>query len=101
MTFNVVQLSFPRRGPLSSAADIAIATSTNAAYEMTKQGCQGGGQERGYEYELVSPPGGPPVGEGLYEIPSPPAPQQPAAISGGGGTEEEGDVVYELIPGEQ
>ena len=87
--------------PLSPATDIAIATSTNAAYEMTKQGGQGGGQERGHEYELVSPPGGPPVGEGMYEIPSPPAPQQPAAVSGGGGTEGEGDVVYELIPGEQ
>ena len=65
---------------------------------MTKQGGQGGGQERGDQYE---PPGGPPVCEGMYEIPSPPAPQQPAAVSGGGGTEGEGDVVYELIPGEQ
>ena len=99
MLFN--SLSPCRGGPLSPAADIAIATSTNTAYEMTKQGGQGGGQERGHEYELVSPPGGPPVGEGTYEIPSPPAPQQPAAVSGGGGTEGEGDVVYELIPGEQ
>ena len=99
MLFN--SLSPCRRGHLSPAADIAIATSTNAAYEMTKQGGKGGGQERGHEYELVSPPGGPPVGEGTYEIPSHPAPQQPAAVSGGGGTEGEGDVVYELIPGEQ
>ena len=84
--------------PLSPAQDVAIATSTNAAYEMMKQGGQGGGQERGHEYELVNPPGGPPVGEGTYEVPSPPAPQLPAAVSGGGGTEGEGDVVYELIP---
>ena len=65
---------------------------------MTKQGCQGGGQERGHEYELVSPPGGPPVGEGTYKVPSHPTPQP--AVSGGGGTEGEGDVVYEVIPGE-
>ena len=41
---------------------------------MTKQGGQGGGQERGHEYELVSPPGGPPVGEGTYKVPSHPTP---------------------------
>ena len=85
-------------GPLSPAADVGIATSTNEAYEMMKQGGQGGGQDGGDRYK---PPGGPPVGEGMYEVPSPPAPQQPAAVSGGGGTEGEGDVVYELIPGEQ
>ena len=97
------QLPFHRHAvsPLSPATDVAIATSTNTAYEMTKQGGQGGRQERGHEYELVSPPGGPPVGEGTYKVPSHPTPQQPAAVSGGGGTEGEGDVVYELIPGEQ
>ena len=97
------QLPFHRHavGPLSPATDVVIATSTNAAYEMTKQGGQGGGQERGHEYELVSPPGGPPVGEGTYKVPSHPTPQQPATVSGGGGTEGEEDVVYELIPGEQ
>ena len=36
-----------------------------------------------------------------YEIPSPPATQQPAAVSTGGGTEGEEDVVYEVIPGDQ
>ena len=36
-----------------------------------------------------------------YEIPSPPTPQQPAAVSSGGGTEGEEDVVYEVIPGDQ
>ena len=68
---------------------------------MTKQGAQGWGQEGEHEYELASPPGGPPVGEGAYDIPSPPAPQQPAAVSSGGGTKGEEDVVYERIPGDQ
>ena len=36
-----------------------------------------------------------------YEIPVPPAPKQPAAVSSGGGTEGEEDVVYEVIPGDQ
>ena len=93
-------ISFPRHAlcPLPPAQDVAIATSTNAAYEMMKQGGQGGRQDGGHQYE---PPGGPPVGEGAYEMTSLPVPQQPAAVSGGGGTEGEGDVVYELIPGEQ
>ena len=96
MLFN----SFPRHalGTMPTAQDVAIATSTNEAYEMMKMGGQGRRQDGGDRYKS---PGGPPVGEGMYEIPSPPAPQQPAAISGGGGTEGEGDVVYELIPGEQ
>ena len=65
-------------GPLSAAADVGIATSTNAAYEMMKQGGQGGGQDGGDRYV---PPGGLPVGEGMYEIPSPPAPSsQPLCL---------------------
>ena len=101
---NVILLSqFPFHrhavSTLSPAQDAAIATSTNAAYEMTKQGSQGGGRKRRHEYELVSPPGGPPVGEGTYEVPSPPTPQPD--VSSGGGTEGEGDVVYERIPGDQ
>ena len=39
--------------------------------------------------------------DALYEIPAPPATQQPAAVSCGGGTEREEDVVYEVIPGDQ
>ena len=85
-------------GTMPTAYDVAIATSTNEAYEMMKQGGQGGGQDGRDRYV---PPVCPPVGEGTYEIPSPPAPQQPAAVFSGGGTEGEGDVVYELIPGEQ
>ena len=93
-------ISFPRRalGLLPPAQDVAIATSTNAAYEMMKQGGQGGRQDGGHQYES---PGGPPVGEEAYEIPSLLAPQQPTAMSTGGGTEGEGEVVYEVIPGEQ
>ena len=36
-----------------------------------------------------------------YEIPAPPATQQPAVVGSGGGTEGEEDVVYEVIPGDQ
>ena len=65
-------------GPLSPAADVGIATSTNAAYEMMKQGGQGGGQDGGDRYV---PPGGPRVGEGMYEVPSPLAPSsQPLCL---------------------
>ena len=82
-------------GPLPPVPGSRIATSTNTAYEMMKQGAQEGGQEGEHEYELISPPGGPPVGK------LSPAPQQPDAMSSGGGTEGEGDVVYENIPGDQ
>ena len=88
-------------GPLPPAPGSRIVTCTNTAYEMMKQGAQGWGQVGEHEYELVSPPGGPPVGEGVYEIPSSPAPQQPAAVSSGGGKKGEEDVVYERIPGDQ
>ena len=91
----VVFFSRHALGPLPPVPGSRIATSTNTAYEMMKQGAQGGGQEGEHEYELVSPPGGPPVGKVS------PAPQQPAAVSSGGGTEGEGDVVYEHIPGDQ
>ena len=39
--------------------------------------------------------------EAEYEIPCPPATQQPAAVGSGGGIEGEEDVVYEVIPGDQ
>ena len=87
---------------------VAITTITNTAYEVMKQGRQGGEQEGDHEYELVSSPGAPPPAknlEGAYEIPSLPAPQQPlptmppaeAMSTPGsvGGAEEE--AVYEHI----
>ena len=86
------------------ALDSCITTSTNMAYEMTKQGAQGGEQEGEHEYEVVSPLRGPPAGKvrpppqqrkapmTYYEVPSLPAIQQPVTA---GGTE--GDVVYEII----
>ena len=75
---------------MPQAPDIAIATSTNAAYEMM----QGGGMETEHEYELVNPPGYPPMGTAeVYVLPSPPAPRPSATVSTEGGTEEEGDVV--------
>ena len=46
-------------GPLVPALDSRITASTNIAYEMTKQGAQGGGQEGEHEYEMVSPLGDP------------------------------------------
>ena len=81
-------------GPLPPVPGSRIATCTNTAYEMMKQGAQGGRQEGEHEYEVISPPGGPPAGK------VPPAPQQPAAVSSEGGTEGEGEMVYENIPGD-
>ena len=105
MSFSVVQssTSFPRYtlGSLPPTPDVALGTTTNIAYEMTKQGGQGGGQEGEHAYELMKLVGGPPVGgEDMYEIPSPPSPQHPATVSSEGGTGWEGDVVYENIPGD-
>ena len=42
-----------------------------------------------------------PLLDAQYEVPSPPATQQPAVVGSGGGTEGEEDVVYEVIPGDQ
>ena len=90
----------PRHGPLPPApgSDVALATSPNTAYDAMKQG---GGQGGRKEEEAYMSPGGSPVSEeGVYEpyeVPSPPAPQQPTAVSSGGGTEGEGDMVYEHI----
>ena len=47
------------------------------------------------EYEPFSSPGAPECVERGCEVLSPPAPQQAAAVSSGGGTQGKGDVVYE------
>ena len=81
---------------------VSIKTSSNAAYEMMKQG---GEPEEGYE-EVASPPRGPPPAnqEVMYEVPSPPPsrdplPAIPPPVAAAGEEEEEG--VYEIIPGDQ
>ena len=78
------------------AEGIDILTSTNAAYELTKQGKVGEG------YEMVDiPPRGTNI-EGMYEVPVapqakqllPPTPPPPAQPEGE-------DEVYETIPGDK
>ena len=85
---------------------VSIKTSSNAAYEMLKQG---GEPEEGYE-EVASPPRGPPPAnrEGMYEVPSPPPSRDPlpaipppVAAAGEEEEEEEEEGVYEIIPGDQ
>ena len=86
---------------------VAIKTSSNAAYEMMKQGEE---QEEGYE-PVASPPRGlPPANqEVMYEVPSPPPsrdplPAIPPPVAAAGEEEEEEEEeegVYEIIPGEQ
>ena len=71
---NVVDLS------MSTHKGGALTTTTNPAYEMTKQGGQGS-----HEYELVgvSPGTAPPIAEAAdktYEMPSPPS-HQPLSLS--------------------
>ena len=86
----------------------ALTTTTNPAYEMTKQG----GQES-HEYELVgvSPGTAPPIAKAAdktYLMPSPPSHQPlpaiplPVAPPTGGdvGVAKEGGV-YDNIPGDQ
>ena len=85
--------------------DVAFTTTTNRAYEPIKHG---GRLED--EYDLVSPPEGPP---GVYVnvVPSPPAPSShqplpavpppvatPTPENGGGAGDE---AVYEPIPGDK
>ena len=88
---------------------VAITTTTNTAYEVMKQG---GEQEGGHEYELVSSPGGSPPAkdlEGAYEIPSLSTPHQPlpavpptdATPTPGSVGRAEEEAVYEDIPGDQ
>ena len=89
----------------------ALTTTTNPAYEMTKQGGQGS-----HEYELVdvSPGTAPPIAEAAdktYEMPIPPSHQPLPAIplsvapptSGDVGVAKEGEEegVYDNIPGDQ
>ena len=89
---------------------VAITTTTNTAYEVMKQGGQGGGREGGHKYELVSSPGGPPHAkdlEGAYETPSLPTPHQPLpavptaeATPTPGSVGQAEEVMYEHIPGD-
>ena len=83
---------------------VAIKTSSNAAYEMMKQG---GEPEEGCE-EVASPLRGPPPAnqEGMYEVPSPPPsrdplPAIPPPVPAAGEEEEDEEGVYEIIPGDQ
>ena len=84
---------------------VAIKTSSNAAYEMMKQG---GEPEEGCE-EVASPLRGPPPAnqEVMYEVPSPPPSRDPLpaipppVAAAGEEEEEEEEGVYETIPGDQ
>ena len=102
---NVVDLS------MSAHKGGALTTTTNPAYEMTKQGGQGS-----HEYELVgvSPGTAPPIAKAAdktYEMPSPPSHQPLPAIplsvapptGGDVGVAKEGEEegVYDNIPGDQ
>ena len=81
---------------------VAINTSSNAAYEMMKQG---GEAEEGCELITRSPRGAPTANQdGVYEVPSPPPgrdplPAIPPPVAAAGEEEEEG--VYEIIPGDK
>ena len=86
---------------------VSIATSTNAAYEMMKQGL--GVESEGYEVIDVPQRGGPTLTsiEAAYEIPSvpdQPLPDIPSPLCKTGqekdDEEEEEDGVYETIPGD-
>ena len=92
------------------ASENCIATTTNAAYEMTKLGEEAGGE---YE-EVVRSPEAPVSGGGvevMYEMPSAPPSHQPLPAipltettpTGGdvGVAREEDDIVYDTIPGDQ
>ena len=91
------------RLPVSTAVQgISITTSSNTAYELTKQGRE---QVEGYE-PVGTPPKGPSTGsgnhEGQYDVPkSPPCKAQLPAIPSSVAGAEEVDGVYESIPGEQ
>ena len=93
----------------SPVTGVSIATSTNAAYEMMKQGL--GVESEGYEVIDVPQRGGPTLTsiEAAYEIPSvpdQPLPDIPSPLCKTGQEkddeeeEEEEDGVYETIPGD-
>ena len=96
MLFN----SFPRRalGPLPPAQDVAIATSTNAAYEIMKHGGQGGRQDGGHQYE---PPRAPQCVKGCtkFHLSLPPSSQPLCPVEVG----QRGREVWCMnpFPGEQ
>ena len=84
---------------------VSIATSTNAAYEMMKQGP--GVESEGYE--VIPQRGGPTLTsiEAAYEVPSvpdQPLPDIPSPLCKSGqekdDEEEDEDGVYETIPGD-
>ena len=88
-----------------SGFPVSIVTSTNAAYEMMKQGP--GVESEGYEVIDVPQRGGPTLTsiEAAYEVPSvpdQPLPDIPSPLCKTGqekDDEEEEDGVYETIPG--
>ena len=87
MSFGVVQssTSFPRYtlGSLPPTPDVALGTTTNIAYEMTKQGGQGGGQEGEHAYELMKLVGVPQWVERTcmkYRLPLPPSTLPPSTL---------------------
>ena len=91
----------------SQVKGVSIATSTNAAYEMMKQGP--GVESEGYEVIDVPQRGGPtPTSiEAAYEfasVPDQPLPDIPSPLCKTGqekdDEEEEEDGVYETIPGD-
>ena len=92
----------------SPVKGVSIATSTNAAYEMMKQGL--GVESEGYEVIDVPQRGGPATLtsiEAAYEIlsvPDQPLPDIPSPLCNTGqekdDEEEEEDGVYETIPGD-
>ena len=88
----------------SPVKGVSIATSTNAAYEMTKQ--RPGVESEGYELIDVPQRGGPTLTniEAAYEVPSvpdQPLPDIPSPLcKTGQEKDEEDDGVYETIPGD-
>ena len=88
---------------MSAAVEgISITTSSNTAYELTKQVRE---HEDGYELVGTPPKGSSEVSanhEGQYEVPTyPPCKGQLPAIPSSVAGAEEVDGVYEIIPGEQ
>ena len=76
--------------PSSPVRSAAIPTTTNIAYELTKQG---GAWDSRHEYEMVgvppatSCPAGNPM-EGVYEIPSLPSTCQPQPVVSAAATDQ-------------
>ena len=90
--------------PGSPVKGVSIATSTNAAYEMMKQGL--GVESEDYEVIDVPQRGGPTLTgvEAAYELPSvtdQPLPDTPSPLcKTGQEKDDDEDGVYETIPGD-